>query len=124
MREGGWARSDGGSTTSAPASARPRADRPARRWGRPRRSPPPARGAAAAGAAAARRSAAAGGGGARRREPGGELPEVTAAYETGGGLDAAASNAGLVLHALPGDSHAHGPAGPGHRHPGWWDTTI
>src|SRR5689334_12879359 len=64
------------------------------------------------------------GGRALRLEAGGELPEVTVAYETWGELDAAASNAVLVLHALTGDSHAHGPAGPGHRHAGWWDTTV
>jgi homoserine O-acetyltransferase len=29
-----------------------------------------------------------------------------------------------VLHALTGDSHAAGPAGPGHRHAGWWDEII
>ena len=30
----------------------------------------------------------------------------------------------LVLHALTGDSHAAGPAGPGHPTPGWWDALI
>lgn len=30
----------------------------------------------------------------------------------------------LVLHALTGDSHAAGPAGPGHPTPGWWDGLI
>lgn len=30
----------------------------------------------------------------------------------------------LVLHALTGDSHVTGPAGPGHPTPGWWDTLI
>lgn len=30
----------------------------------------------------------------------------------------------LVLHALTGDSHAAGPAGPGHPTPGWWDDLI
>ena len=28
------------------------------------------------------------------------------------------------LHALTGDSHAAGPAGPGHPQPGWWDPLI
>lgn len=26
-----------------------------------------------------------------------------------------------MLHALTGDSHLAGPAGPGHPAPGWWD---
>ena len=47
-------------------------------------------------------------------EAGGRLDAVTVAYETWGTLAADASNAVLVLHALTGDSHAAGPAGPGH----------
>ncbi len=46
------------------------------------------------------------------------------AYETWGELNAQRSNAVLVLHALTGDSHAAGPAGPGHGDVGWWDGTI
>ncbi|GAA3706250.1 homoserine O-acetyltransferase [Streptomyces tremellae] len=46
------------------------------------------------------------------------------AYETWGRLAADASNAVLVLHALTGDSHAAGPAGPGHPTAGWWDGLI
>ena len=57
-------------------------------------------------------------------EGGGRLPEVTVAFETWGELDAARSNAVLVLHALTGDSHATGPAGPGHPTVGWWDGMI
>jgi len=57
-------------------------------------------------------------------ESGYTLPEVTVAYETWGSLDASRSNAVLVLHALTGDSHAAGPAGPGHPTPGWWDPLI
>jgi homoserine O-acetyltransferase len=57
-------------------------------------------------------------------EAGGALPEVTVAYETWGTLAPDASNAVLVLHALTGDSHAAGPAGPGHGDVGWWDGTI
>ena len=49
---------------------------------------------------------------------------VDVAYETWGELDATRSNAVLVLHALTGDSHATGPAGPGHPSPGWWDGLI
>ncbi|GAA2229679.1 homoserine O-acetyltransferase MetX [Streptomyces nogalater] len=57
-------------------------------------------------------------------ESGGELPGVRLAFETWGTLAADRSNAVLVLHALTGDSHAAGPAGPGHPSPGWWDALI
>jgi homoserine O-acetyltransferase len=30
----------------------------------------------------------------------------------------------LVLHALTGDSHVTGPAGPGHPTPGWWEGLV
>ncbi|MDP9334158.1 MAG: homoserine O-acetyltransferase, partial [Actinomycetota bacterium] len=55
---------------------------------------------------------------------GGALSSLTVAYETWGSLDADASNAILVLHALSGDSHAAGPAEPGHSQLGWWDPLI
>jgi homoserine O-acetyltransferase len=54
----------------------------------------------------------------------GRLDHVTVAYETWGELSAARDNAVLVLHALTGDSHATGPAGPGHRESGWWDEIV
>ncbi|CAL9612739.1 Homoserine O-acetyltransferase [Streptomyces sp. enrichment culture] len=57
-------------------------------------------------------------------EAGGELPGVRIAFETWGTLAPDRSNAVLVLHALTGDSHAAGPAGPGHPTPGWWDPLI
>jgi len=57
-------------------------------------------------------------------ELGGHLDEVTVAYETWGTLAEDASNAVLVLHALTGDSHVVGAAGPGHPTPGWWDGLI
>ena len=57
-------------------------------------------------------------------EAGGRLAQVVIAYETWGALAPDDSNALLVLHALTGDSHASGPAGPGHLHPGWWDEVI
>ncbi|TDC68996.1 homoserine O-acetyltransferase [Actinomadura sp. GC306] len=57
-------------------------------------------------------------------EAGGVLPGIRLAYETWGRLAPDASNAVLVLHALTGDSHAAGPAGPGHPTPGWWDGLI
>ncbi len=55
-------------------------------------------------------------------ESGGELPSVTCAYETWGKLNADASNAVLVCHAISGDSHAarHDDADD----PGWWDQLI
>jgi len=57
-------------------------------------------------------------------EAGGRLERVDVAYETWGTLDAGATNAVLVLHALTGDSHAAGPAGPGHPTEGWWPEMI
>ncbi|MFK0019719.1 homoserine O-acetyltransferase [Streptomyces sp. NPDC090798] len=57
-------------------------------------------------------------------EAGGELPGVRLAFETWGRLAPDRSNAVLVLHALTGDSHAAGPAGPGHPTPGWWDALV
>ncbi|WP_405794739.1 homoserine O-acetyltransferase [Streptomyces longwoodensis] len=57
-------------------------------------------------------------------EAGGELPGVRLAFETWGRLSPDASNAVLVLHALTGDSHVAGPAGPGHPTPGWWDGLV
>ncbi|SJZ34394.1 homoserine O-acetyltransferase [Marinactinospora thermotolerans DSM 45154] len=59
-----------------------------------------------------------------RLESGQELPGVRLAYQTWGTLDAARSNAVLVLHGLTGDSHLSGPAGPGHPSPGWWDGLV
>lgn len=57
-------------------------------------------------------------------EAGGELPAVRMAYETWGTLSPTRDNAVLVLHALTGDSHVSGPAGPGHPTAGWWDGLI
>ena len=57
-------------------------------------------------------------------ERGGTLPEVTVAYETWGTLNADRSNAVLVEHALTGDSHVVGPAGPEHPTAGWWEDLI
>jgi homoserine O-acetyltransferase/O-succinyltransferase len=57
-------------------------------------------------------------------ETGGRLPDVLVAYETWGTLNPARDNAVLVEHALTGDSHVSGAAGPGHPTPGWWDGLI
>jgi homoserine O-acetyltransferase len=53
-------------------------------------------------------------------ENGGSLPYARIAYESWGELNAARDNAVLVLHALTGDSHVIGEAGPGHPTAGWW----
>ncbi|MCL3817031.1 homoserine O-acetyltransferase MetX [Aeromicrobium wangtongii] len=55
-------------------------------------------------------------------ESGRTLPDVRLAYETWGTFDG--SNAVLILHALTGDSHVTGDAGPGHPTPGWWNTIV
>lgn len=57
-------------------------------------------------------------------ESGQSLPDVTVAYETWGTLNAARDNAVLVEHALTGDSHVVGDAGPGHATAGWWEGLI
>jgi homoserine O-acetyltransferase len=62
--------------------------------------------------------------GALQLERGGELPVVRIAYETWGTLNADASNAVLVLHALTGDSHVAGGPGPGHPIAGWWSGIV
>jgi homoserine O-acetyltransferase len=59
-----------------------------------------------------------------RLEGGGHLDQVVVAYEAWGNLNADRSNAVLVEHALTGDSHAVGAAGPGHPTPGWWNGLI
>src|SRR4051794_29888551 len=59
-----------------------------------------------------------------RPERGGVLPAVRVAYETWGTLDGDGGNAVLVEHALTGDAHVTGPAGPGHPTGGWWDGLI
>lgn len=57
-------------------------------------------------------------------ESGERVPDVVLAYETWGELNDAGDNAILVEHALTGDSHVVGPAGPGHPTPGWWPDVI
>ncbi|MGO1166863.1 MAG: homoserine O-acetyltransferase MetX [Janibacter sp.] len=57
-------------------------------------------------------------------ESGDRLPDVVLAYETWGELNEAKDNAILVEHALTGDSHVVGEAGPGHPTAGWWPDVI
>ncbi|KAB1643558.1 homoserine O-acetyltransferase MetX [Gulosibacter chungangensis] len=56
-------------------------------------------------------------------EHGGTIP-LRIAYETWGELNSDRSNAVLILHALTGDSHVEGPAGPAHPTAGWWPGII
>jgi homoserine O-acetyltransferase/O-succinyltransferase len=57
-------------------------------------------------------------------ERGGKLPAVRVAYETWGTLAPDGGNAVLVEHALTGDSHVVGAAGPGHPTAGWWEGLV
>ncbi|MEZ2391326.1 homoserine O-acetyltransferase [bacterium RCC_150] len=59
--------------------------------------------------------------GALELEAGGLLPEVVLAYETWGQLNADASNAILVEHALTGSTHV---ARGGTDEEGWWDQLV
>lgn len=58
-------------------------------------------------------------------ESGDHLAGLTLAYETWGTLNADASNAVLICHALTGDSHLAGDAdGISHPTSGWWDDLV
>lgn len=59
-----------------------------------------------------------------RLESGRVLPDVVVAYETWGTLAPDGGNAVLVEHALTGDSHVVGEAGPDHPTAGWWQGLI
>lgn len=59
------------------------------------------------------------------RPEGGQSPlQVELAYETWGSLNADASNAVLICHALTGDTHATGGSDSGHTEKGWWEALI
>ncbi|GAT13651.1 homoserine O-acetyltransferase MetX [Mycolicibacterium thermoresistibile] len=49
------------------------------------------------------------------------LDNVSIAVQRWGELSPNRDNVVMVLHALTGDSHITGPAGPQHPTPGWWD---
>lgn len=61
-------------------------------------------------------------------ELGGHLPALRLAYETWGRPQpderGRIGNAVLVLHALTGDAHVVGDAGPGQPTPGWWGDVV
>jgi len=57
-------------------------------------------------------------------ERGDVFPHVRIAYEVLGELNEDASNAILIFHALTGDSHVMGQAGPGHPTAGWWTGVV
>jgi homoserine O-acetyltransferase/O-succinyltransferase len=59
--------------------------------------------------------------GSLKLESGAVLDDVHIAFQRWGELSPARDNVVLVVHALTGDSHITGPAGPGHPTPGWWD---
>ena len=119
----------GGSRTGRmnPWTGRPPKTRcPAHRSRRPTRAccwavrPRPARGATATPSATAGSPASA------RSAPraAASFPAIRLAYETWGELSPARDNAVLMLHALTGDSHVRGAAGPGHPTEGWWDEIV
>jgi homoserine O-acetyltransferase len=54
-------------------------------------------------------------------ENGAVIDDVSIAVQRWGELSPNRDNVVVVLHALTGDSHITGPAGPDHPTPGWWD---
>jgi homoserine O-acetyltransferase len=54
-------------------------------------------------------------------ENGTVIDDVTIAVQRWGEPSPNRDNVVVVVHALTGDSHITGPAGPGHPTPGWWD---
>lgn len=62
--------------------------------------------------------------GALDLDNGERIENVTLAFQRWGTLSPARDNVVLALHALTGDSHVTGPAGPDQPSPGWWDGLI
>lgn len=62
--------------------------------------------------------------GALPLENGETLPDVTIAVQRWGNLSPERDNVVLIEHALTGDSHVTGPAGPDHPSPGWWTGMV
>ena len=59
-----------------------------------------------------------------RTQSGFTFPDLQVAYQSWGPLHPDHGNAVFIAHALSGDSHVCGDAGPGHRHPGWWNGLV
>jgi homoserine O-acetyltransferase/O-succinyltransferase len=59
-----------------------------------------------------------------RLESGRVIEDVSIAVQRWGELSPTRDNVVVVLHALTGDSHVTGPAGPDHPTPGWWDGVV
>jgi homoserine O-acetyltransferase len=57
-------------------------------------------------------------------EGGAVIDDVHIAIQRWGELSPTRDNVVVVLHALTGDSHITGPAGPGHPTGGWWDGMV
>lgn len=57
-------------------------------------------------------------------DSGGQIDDVTLAFQRWGKLSPNRDNVLLTLHALTGDSHVTGPADDLHPAPGWWDGLI
>lgn len=62
--------------------------------------------------------------GALMLESGESLPDVTIAVQRWGALSPSRDNVVLIEHALTGDSHVTGQAGPDHPSPGWWSGMV
>ncbi|SDD85017.1 homoserine O-acetyltransferase MetX [Rhodococcus tukisamuensis] len=62
--------------------------------------------------------------GALQLESGAVLPDVTIAMQCWGTPNPNLDNIVLIEHALTGDSHVTGPAGPDHVTAGWWNGMV